>query len=407
MRSSFWASVALCWIVSGCQESRPVVPAGETSHNVKTHAAPAASVEAGEPKETDVVRSGDFIIGEPVRHENLTVFPIRTAVAKDDDRFVTLDEGLKAGTVEVMEVGAHPVADESAATRSAGRRRQVAFGAVNSLQVVNRSEKPLYLMPGEIIVGGKQDRCIGSETIVEAGEKPVLVDAYCVEHGRWRSRRAAEFAPLASAILEDIDDSKVAELTQQAASGKFVGSAGNLGKKARYSAQSGGGQSSVWSDVALANAANGAQTATDTFTANYAREDVQEKLSSYVDHLENAVATMDRVVGVVVAINGKVEMADVYESTPLFKKLWPKLLKSYALDAMGVADENDASKVCDVTDAAKFLDEAREADVAKTDEKGGLIVTARSSKNVETFSAGMMGEAAGFGGSVHSAGFGR
>jgi hypothetical protein len=35
----------------------------------------------------------------------------------------------------------------------------------------------------------------------------------------------------------------------------------------------------------------------------------------------------------VVAVNGKVESLDVFQSTPQFRNLWPKLLKSYALDA--------------------------------------------------------------------------
>jgi hypothetical protein len=374
----------------------------DTAGKAENQAVPAAAAEATEAAEAAVVRSGEFIIGEPLRYENLAVFPICTAVAKEDDRFITLDEGLKAGTVEVMEVGAHPAGNESAAARHGP------IGDVNHLQVVNRSERPLYLMPGEIIVGGQQDRCIGSEMIVEAGTQPALVDVYCVEHGRWRSRHAAEFAPLASAFLDRaLDSNELAQLTQTAAEGKFVASAGNLSKKARYSAQAGEGQGRVWEDVGFVNAANGADSPTDTFTGNYAHKDVQEKLSSYVDHLEDAVTAVDRIVGVVVAINGKAEMADVYESTPLFKKLWPKLLKSYALDAIGVAEKNDAAKICETAEAGRFLDQARQAKVEKTDEKGGLVVTVRSSSEVDSFSAGMTGGAGGFGGSVHSAGFGR
>jgi len=38
-------------------------------------------------------------------------------------------------------------------------------------------------------------------------------------------------------------------------------------------------------------------------------------------------------VGAVIAINGKVQNADLFNSPELFKALWPKLLESYALEA--------------------------------------------------------------------------
>src|SRR6185295_16416151 len=47
---------------------------------------------------------------------------------------------------------------------------------VNTLMVLNTSGKPLYLMPGEIITGGQQDRTIGEEVVIEPGEKPVAID---------------------------------------------------------------------------------------------------------------------------------------------------------------------------------------------------------------------------------------
>lgn len=410
MRQLCWASLAVSLVVVGCQKSRPV-PTGNTTGKVTSEAASIGGKEAMASHEDAVVRSGDFFIGEPLRYENLAVFPIRTQVAKNDDRFITLDEGLKAGTVEVMEVGARPAANESAESADndplADVVDQVVVGDVNHLHVVNKSDKPLYLMPGEIIVGGKQDRCIASETIVEANSQPVSVEVYCVEHGRWHRRNAAEFGYVASALLEDVADSRAAELAQEAAKGKFVASAGNLSKKARYSVQASAGQSRVWEEVGLANAANGNVMSSDAFTGNYTQKDVREKLDPYVQQLQGPVAEIDGIVGVVVAINGKVEMVDVYESTPLFKKLWPKLLKGYALDAIAVAREDNASKVCERAEAKAFLDGAREAGVEKTDEKGGLVVTARSSPDVMSFSADMAGGMGGFGGSVHSAGYGR
>lgn len=126
---------------------------------------------------------GDLIVGEPVRHKNLSIFPILSKTPLTGDRFITLDEGLRAGTVEILERSALPAAtpaatnrEESARTSSGrsdaseqGRNRKRASQSanqlpavrqpadrqmgdeVNRLMVVNRAEKPLYLVPGEEI----------------------------------------------------------------------------------------------------------------------------------------------------------------------------------------------------------------------------------------------------------------
>jgi hypothetical protein len=79
--------------------------------------------------------------------------------------------------------------------------------------------------------------------------------------------------------------------------------------------------------------------------------------------------------------------------------------EGYALDAVGTTQEEDAAKVCDVDDAMKFLDEAQQADVEKTESKGVLVVTRRSSGRVKSFSAGMGGMGGGFAGGVHGAAY--
>jgi hypothetical protein len=71
-------------------------------------------------------------------------------------------------------------------------------------------------------------------------------------------------------------------------------------------------------------------------------------------------------VGYAFAINGKVNSADVYASRELFAKLWPKLLRSSAVEAMaemkkGAKFENataEAVKAC-ITDAEKGTQSAR------------------------------------------------
>ncbi len=396
---------------------------------------------------TAVAQSSDFSIGESESYRNLTVFPVLSKVSRDEDPYLTLDEGLREGTVQVSEVddanhtppaSRRPAAQRSRTPRSrandsdlaadpiqipSGPRRPPAStsyqvgrssGDVNRLIVVNHAKKPVYLMPGEVIYGGQQDRAVGEEAIIPSDGTPTPIKVYCVEHGRWASRSsrdtAAEVASLAEAAGETLDSQELQRKAAEAQLGKFVAPAGSLHKKGRLAVQDSRTQSEVWTQVGEANAASGATTRSDTFSANYTSPQVRKQIQGYVDALETSITNCPRVVGAVVAINGKVEAADVFQSTPLFRKLWPKLLKSHALDAATTVRQSEAKKVCTQADAQDFLRNLLEATVEKTSSsQGGLVVTKRESKRVVSFSAAprdgaALGGMGAFGG-VHSSGY--
>ncbi len=279
--------------------------------------------------------------------------------------------------------------------------------------VLNRSDKPLYLMPGEIIYGGQQDRTIGEEAIIPPGKKPVAIEVFCVESGRWAAREEAETSQalerLAGSSDQPLDAKARQKLAEDAKKGKFVAHAGSLNKNGRAAVQEGKGQQEVWKKVGEANASSGAVSPSDAFTANYTNPQVLKQLQAYVTAVEQPVAKRQQVVGAIVAINGKAEAVDVFQSTPLFRKVWPKLLKSHALDAFDVAREPDAEKACTPSEAGEFLRTAMQATVEKkSTSQGGLVVTKRNSEKVISFSAGfgaMGGMGGGFGDSVHSSGY--
>src|ERR1041385_2439211 len=105
----------------------------------------AAAAGAAHADELDA----DTTIGAPVSYRNLTIFPLvaRSGAAGTDDD--VLDEGLKAGRVKVVEKGE---------------------GEVNQLRLKNEGKRPLFVMSGEVVLGGKQDRIIGKDQIIGAGE---------------------------------------------------------------------------------------------------------------------------------------------------------------------------------------------------------------------------------------------
>lgn len=410
----------------------------------------------------------DFVVGEPIRFENLTVFPVASRVPKNEDRFITLDEGLKAGTVEIREIAAAaqdaaepeaPNSEETAEPPSAPGRDvpdepavpeqgshtlnsqqrannppvtaqgsiadilvPSADNDVNSLVVVNHSDKPLYLMPGEIIIGGSQDRSIGNELIITAHSSPTRVPVFCVEHGRWGTKgveetmhqlsRATAVSASADSVAHDATETQSLEkVAREADEGKFVASVGQLGKGARLAVQSDKNQSAVWDKVKQANTQSGLAPDSGAFTANYTDVNSAQRLEPYLKQLQTPVADHKQVVGVLVAINGKIESIDVFESTPLFQKIWPKLLKSYSLDAANSHDEITKPPVdCTRETAVAFFTEALQANVASSDTEQGIGLVKRDGKHVLSFtshvdSAATPGAMGGMGGGVHFSGF--
>src|SRR5262249_21403787 len=136
-----------------------------------------ASSAVGEP---ELVASGYKLL-DPITHGNLTVFPVVSARSHDTSQFLTLDEGIRSGEVVVTEVGnLHTMVRRRPVPDSFGGRARV-----NNLVLVNNSERPLILLAGEIVTGGKQDRVVGKDRIVPPESDPVDLGVFCVEPHRW------------------------------------------------------------------------------------------------------------------------------------------------------------------------------------------------------------------------------
>ena len=139
-------------------------------------------------------------LGAPVKHENLTVFPVLSDEASGTNEFITLDAGIRSGKVKVTEMTAnhsqrqritppHNVQNNQAVQQQATYQGDGA--QVNKVLVTNNSGKTLVLIAGEFILGGKQDRIVGHDCIVSSTNAPMPIDVFCVEHGRWQSRAGA------------------------------------------------------------------------------------------------------------------------------------------------------------------------------------------------------------------------
>src|SRR5215468_11927681 len=136
-----------------------------------------------------------FKVLAPISHGNLTIFPIVVAKSHDTSDFLTLDEGIRSGEVVVTEVGnLHGMVRRSPQTYHPGPQ-------VNTLVLVNNSKRPLILLAGEIVTGGKQDRIVGKDRIIAPESDPVDLNVFCVEHGRW-TESSAKFDTHASVMAQ-------------------------------------------------------------------------------------------------------------------------------------------------------------------------------------------------------------
>ena len=294
----------------------------------------------------EVTPGSSYSLLNPIRSGNLTVFPVVAGKSYETSEFLTLDEGLRSGDVIVAEAGQarglirrhpgdpaviHPVRDAE----------------VNRLVLVNNSKRPLLLLAGEIVTGGKQDRVIGKDRIVPAESDPVDLSVFCVEPGRWVATNGkSEFGNAAGATYGILASPVV-----------------------RSKAMAAKDQQQVWDSVrtsqhAMAEtvAVTGAAPAVNA-TTSYARvmdnKEVQKKVDAVAGPVLRDYESVIRqlrdknAVGVVVAVNGDIVWADIFASTQLLQKYWPKLIRSYATEAVVTrAKGGEAS----LKDAQKFLD---------------------------------------------------
>ena len=134
-------------------------------------------------QKSEGVHSNLWRVAEPIRYENLTVFPVLSKQLVNTASFVTLDDALAAGQVVVTENGSEAIRRSRDGYPVANPQQHGA--SVNQLVLINRGSKPLLLLGGELVSGGKQDRIISKDRIVQPGAAPLPLDVFCVEEGRW------------------------------------------------------------------------------------------------------------------------------------------------------------------------------------------------------------------------------
>jgi hypothetical protein len=219
---------------------------------------------------------------------------------------------------------------------------------VNNLQVENLSgEYELFVQSGDLIRGGRQDRMIATDMLVPPRSGPVEFPAHCVEQGRWTGRGNEAAAYFAT--------------SNNCAVGKDLKLANASGDQSAVWAQVRGNQQKL-NDNLKANV-NCPESPT-SLQLTLENRTVQEKVADFEKALLAAGEGRSGIVGVVFVVNGKVSGAEVYGSAGLFKKAWPKLLRSAAVEAMAEKPKDRPAPCPSAREVEVFLASASKAEPA-------------------------------------------
>lgn len=270
-------------------------------------------------------------IGAGLALGSITVFPIFAESQQDLGPMVSLQRALAEKTAEVREHGADDDEAEDRAT-------------VGKLVLENRGDKPIFVLAGTIVKGGKQDRQIGQDFIV-AAHSVASVDAFCVEHGRWDASREGVTT-----------------------GGKFEAVAQLATAKVRAAGQYKENQGEVWSEVASVNAAHGKQAPSGTLLASVDDGELKkqrEQLARRIDTGLRAAQPSAALVGMAYAVHGKVKGVRWFANRDLFAMFQDVLVNSAAMDAISTAPEANAP----VVSAKAVVSFVKDVDRAAVEEK--------------------------------------
>ncbi len=126
-------------------------------------------------------------------------------------------------------------------------------------------------------------------------------------------------------------------------------------------------QTAVWTSVDAAQIKLSRSVGSDVRSATsptslpltMENEAVRRRLDGYVHAFHNLLAVQPDAAGFVMAINGRINSADVYASPELFRKLWPKLLEAAALEALSEA--SSVGVTCSTPTAREVAEWLRQA----------------------------------------------
>ena len=296
-------------------------------------------------------------IGEPVTYQDLTIFPVISSQSFDTSDFETLDQALSSGDAVISEQGGYMRRTHD------GEPVPVYTGgsAVNQLVLVNRGKRPLLLLAGEVVSGGKQDRIIGKDRIVPVGSAPLPLDVFCVEHGRWTGA-SMQFSAAETMVHPTVREQAAVKQDQSRVWAAVRDEVPKVGESKSMTAGAGAAQGAgmappappALSDAVIGGVVSAAPT--QSYRRIYQSPVVQSSVEGFANEMsrrfDRATSGIKggHVVGVIVAFGDEVAWSDVFASSQMFETYWPKLLRSYVVEALTRPATREAATLDDARD---------------------------------------------------------
>ena len=225
----------------------------------------------------------------PFTHLNLSIYILfRKQMPPNPPAYITLKEGLAGGQVRISELPS---------------------AAVGQLLVSNLSDRRLFLQAGELLHGGRQDRTLQTSLVIPPRTGDVPIPSLCIERARWSG-------------------------------GKEFAADGQIAPRSIQNSIASGSQDRVWDSVgkykAEARSAMGPSAGASRSSSlnEELRSDAFKRvMGGYESALSGAINRYANPIGMVWAINGRIEQAEVYHTSDLFRRLFPALLSAAAAEA--------------------------------------------------------------------------
>jgi len=224
-----------------------------------------------------------------IEFKNLRIIPIRpkNGFGNGVPRVISLSQAMKQGIATITERG-------SASTEN-----------VHFLRINNHSDQTIYISSGEVVSGGRQDRIIAQDTLLEPNGRDQYVSAMCVEELRWSDKeKKFSYENYANPSLRKVlDESK--------------------------------NQVLIWREIAKQLGEGNIPNKSSAYLSRIADKKMMQLNDEYYQFFQKKFKTMDStIVGFVCMSGDKVIGSDIYASTDLFYNQLDPLLKGYCDQAV-------------------------------------------------------------------------
>ncbi|MBI5707646.1 MAG: hypothetical protein HZC36_11745 [Armatimonadetes bacterium] len=314
------STITYCLLIAGCSQTGGEKPNPSGKQ-------PGAAQTSMSRDLTPIEGLSRYALASPISFESATIVPIvdvsnskENPPPQGTEDAISLTEAKKNGWIEIHET---PGSAE-----------------VNKLEVNNVGPKPILLLAGELLLGGRQDRIVAKDTIVPPG-KMVEVPVFCVEPGRWEGE-----------------------------SKKFEGQGRMVPQSIREETSTSQDQQQVWAKVGKYNETISTWDSgvtlgiTTSVRGGLSSKELDKKVKAGLPALQNALRGLKNVVGYVYVLNGEVQSAELFGTPRLFDAGRDALLIGVLSDA--AVTKADKAKSAKMSDCVAFFKEALTANRRQT-----------------------------------------